>query len=133
MTSAEKIVTTGTIDFIDPSTGKVPLHQVALRLHPQDHVAIAKINLQHGTILILENNDSGSLLRVPIRQFIPSGHKVALIGLAPGQELRRYGQIIGFATQPIQPGEHVHTHNLGMQDFARDYARCDIGGQPCVV
>jgi altronate hydrolase len=110
------------IDLIEPSIGEVPLHEVALRLHPQDHVAIAKINLQHGIILILEDNDSGSLLRVPVRQFIPSGHKVALVELAPGQELCRYGQIIGFATQTIQPGEHVHTHNLGLQDFARDYA-----------
>jgi altronate hydrolase len=119
----EKMMTTENIDFIEPSTGgEVPLPEVALRLHPQDHVAIAKVNLQPGAILILENNDSGSLLRTPLRQFIPSGHKVALTELAPGQELRRYGQIIGFATQPIQPGEHVHTHNLGMQDFARDYA-----------
>src|SRR5262249_30817346 len=36
--------------------------------------------------------------------------------------IRRYGQIIGFATQPIQPGDHVHIHNLAVGDFARDYA-----------
>jgi len=112
---------TNNINFMESSPGgEVPLHEVALRLHPQDHVAIAKINLQPGTTLILEDN--GSRLQVPIRQFIPSGHKVALVELAPDRELRRYGQIIGFATQAIQPGEHVHTHNLGMQDFARDYA-----------
>jgi altronate hydrolase len=127
MTPPEETVTIDNTDFIEPSTGEVPLHKVALRLHPQDHVAIARINLQPGTTLVLGNNDSGSLLRspirrVPIRQFIPSGHKVALIELAPGQEVRRYGQIIGFATQPIQSGEHVHTHNLGLQDFARDCA-----------
>jgi altronate hydrolase len=39
-----------------------------------------------------------------------------------GAAVRRYGQIIGFATQLIQVGDHVHTHNLGVQDFARDYA-----------
>lgn len=109
------------IDFIESSIGgEVPLHEVALRLNPQDYVAIAKINLQPGTILILEDN--GSLLRVPIRQFIPSGHKVALIEFTPGRELRRYGQVIGIATQLIRPGDHVHIHNLGMQDVARDYA-----------
>ena len=36
--------------------------------------------------------------------------------------MRRYNQIIGFASRPIAPGEHVHTHNLAMGDFERDYA-----------
>ena len=39
-----------------------------------------------------------------------------------GEPVRRYNQIIGFATQAIAPGEHVHVHNLGMGDFAKDYA-----------
>src|SRR4051794_28424283 len=30
----------------------------------------------------------------------------------------------GFATQPIDPGQHVHVHNLGMGDFTKDYAFC---------
>ena len=34
----------------------------------------------------------------------------------------RYGQIIGFATSDIAPGEHVHTQNVEMRDFTRDYA-----------
>ncbi len=53
---------------------------------------------------------------------IPAGHKVAVRALAPGDEIRRYGQIIGFATQPIAPGGHVHVQNCGMGDFAKDYA-----------
>ena len=40
--------------------------------------------------------------------------------------MRRYNQIIGFASKAIAAGEHVHTHNLDMGpdkgDFARDYA-----------
>ena len=39
-----------------------------------------------------------------------------------GEAIRRYGQIIGFATQPIAAGQHVHVHNCGMGDFAKDYA-----------
>ncbi len=34
----------------------------------------------------------------------------------------RYGQIIGAATVPIMPGQHVHTHNLGMGAHEQDYA-----------
>jgi altronate hydrolase len=60
--------------------------------------------------------------QIPVRQPVPSGHKVALQEIAVNEPVRRYGQVIGFATQPILPGEHVHTHNLGVHDFAREYA-----------
>ncbi len=117
----------GTINFIESTpAGIVPLRDVAICLHPQDHVAIAKVNLQIGTTLDL-GEAGGSHLnlktsQVRVRQFIPSGHKVALREGATGQPIYRYGQAIGFASQTILPGEHVHTHNLSVQDFARDYA-----------
>src|SRR6516162_7109974 len=53
---------------------------------------------------------------------IPAGHKVAIKSIAPGEPILRYGQVIGFATAPIAPGQHVHTQNCGMGDFAKDYA-----------
>ncbi|MBN8890636.1 MAG: UxaA family hydrolase, partial [Rhodospirillales bacterium] len=42
--------------------------------------------------------------------------------IAVGEPVRRYSQIIGFATAPIAPGQHIHTHNCGMGEFAKDYA-----------
>ena len=60
--------------------------------------------------------------QVPVRRFTPSGHKIALRAINAGEPVHRYGQTIGFATQPIPVGEHIHTHNLGVQDFGRDYA-----------
>jgi len=107
------------VDFA-PS-GSVPLREVAVRLHPQDNVAIAKVNLQIGTMLILGAGEQPPI-QVPVRQPIPSGHKVALREIGAGAHVRRYGQVIGFATRTIRPGEHVHTHNVSVQDFARDYA-----------
>jgi altronate hydrolase len=53
---------------------------------------------------------------------IPAGHKLAIHPIAPGQPVRKFNQIIGFATQPIAVGELVHTHNLVTGDFERDYA-----------
>ena len=38
-----------------------------------------------------------------------------------GAPIRKFGQIIGFASQPIAPGEWVHEHNCAIKDFARDY------------
>ncbi len=85
-----------------------------IQLHANDDVVIARMPLSAGQIL-----PSG----LKLRQDIPFGHKVAVHALAKGQPVRRYNQIIGFATADIAPGEHVHLQNLGMGDeFARDYA-----------
>jgi altronate hydrolase len=87
-----------------------------IRLHPQDDVLIARTQLLGGTTV--EN--------IAVKGLIPPGHKVATRAIATGEPVRRYNQIIGFASKPIAPGEHVHTHNLGLGDnkgdFARDYA-----------
>jgi len=52
---------------------------------------------------------------------VPAGHKVAVRAIAVGEAIRRYGQIIGFASQPIAAGQHVHVQNCEMGDFAKDY------------
>ena len=87
-----------------------------IRLHPDDNVVIARHQLLGGT----------TLEDLAVRGLIPPGHKVATRALEVGEAVRRYDQIIGFASRPIAPGEHVHTHNLDMGpdkgDFARDYA-----------
>ena len=106
------------VHFVEtPEAGRAPLAQMAIRLHPSDHVAVAKTPLPPGMTLVLEDGSA-----VMVRQLVPSGHKLALTPLAVGEPIRRYGQIIGFATQPITAGEYVHSHNLGVADFARDYA-----------
>ncbi|MEY2661449.1 MAG: hypothetical protein RLZZ123_2621, partial [Pseudomonadota bacterium] len=88
-------------------------------LHPEDDVAIARQQLLSGTKL-----PSGATSR----GLIPPGHKVALRELPVGHAVRRYNQVIGYATQPIAAGEHVHVHNIGLRDDSlnadRDYAFC---------
>ena len=84
-----------------------------IRLHPDDGVLIARASLPPGLVVA----DS-----VTTAERIPAGHKVAIRPIATGEPIRRYGQIIGFATAPIAPGQHVHTQNCGMGDFAKDYA-----------
>lgn len=43
---------------------------------------------------------------------IETGHKSALVDIAEGENVIKYGFPIGHTTQPIKKGEHVHTHNL---------------------
>ena len=87
-----------------------------IRLHAADDVLIARSQLVGGATV--EN--------ISVKGLIPAGHKVATRAIATGEPVRRYNQIIGFASKPIAPGEHVHTHNLWMGEqkgnFTRDYA-----------
>lgn len=89
---------------------------LTVRLNPDDDVVIARQQLVAGTLL----TDEG----VTVKGLIPPGHKVATCVIAAGEPVRRYGQVIGFTSELIEPGEHVHEHNLKMADFARDYAFC---------
>lgn len=108
------------IPFAEPSpSGVVPLQDLALRLHPDDNVALAKTNLHTGTTLALDGEGPQPPL-VPVREFIPSGHKMALREIAIGEPVRRYGQVIGMASCAILPGDHVHTQNLGIEGYERE-------------
>jgi altronate hydrolase len=84
-----------------------------IRLHDADNVVMARATLLPGAPV-----GDGAVAT----QRIPPGHKVALRRIEEGEVVRKYNQIIGFATQAIAPGEHVHVHNMGMGDFAKDYA-----------
>jgi len=84
-----------------------------IRLHETDNVVLARVTLPQGAP-VLEG--------VVAAERIPPGHKVATRTIAEGEAVRKYNQIIGFATRLIGPGEHVHVHNMGMGDFAKDYA-----------
>ncbi|MEO1109685.1 MAG: altronate dehydratase family protein [Pseudomonadota bacterium] len=81
--------------------------------HPKDDVAIALKAISAG-----ETVAHGIVVREPIAP----GHKIALCSIKESMPVLRYGQIIGFASSDIAEGEHVHTHNLTMGDFERDYA-----------
>lgn len=82
----------------------------AIVLHAEDHVATALRKLARGERVRV--NRGGSPLELAVTQDIPLCHKVAIGALQPGAPIRKYGEVIGEATAPIQAGEHVHIHNL---------------------
>jgi altronate hydrolase len=94
-------------------TENAPSGPPAIRLHPDDDVVVARVDLVPGRELPGEG--------ATVRDAVARGHKVATRDVAAGQAVRRYGQTIGFATRDIARGEHVHTHNLAMGEFGRDY------------
>ena len=88
---------------------------LALKLHPNDNVAISRALIAEGTVV-------SEFDRIVVRADVPAAHKLALTHVNAGEPVLRYGQIIGFATKAIEPGDYVHTHNLEMAAFERDYA-----------
>src|SRR4029079_3076343 len=88
---------------------------LTIRLNPADDVVIARVAIPAGTALLKENN-------VRAARTVPAGHKIAVREVKKGAPVRRYNQIIGFATRDIAAGEHVHVHNVAMGDFERDFA-----------
>jgi hypothetical protein len=85
-----------------------------LLLDPRDNVFTAVETLEKGTALLIGGE------RVEIPAVLPIGHKVARCHVLAGDKILKYGVSIGSATREIQPGEHVHTHNL-QSDYLPTY------------
>lgn len=85
-----------------------------VRLDPADNVVTATVPLEIGTVV--ENGSCKSL--------IPRGHKVATERLQVGDAIRKYAQIIGYASEEVEPGDHVHTHNVEFRNTDADYEFC---------
>ena len=84
-----------------------------IRLKEEDNVAVALETLSPDTLL----DGYG----VSCREEIPKAHKVSIRPIPPHEPVRKFSQIIGFASRLIEAGEHVHLHNMEMGDVKRDY------------
>ena len=80
--------------------------RTAIRLHSGDKVVVAVQRLHSG------DEVGPAADRVTCRQVIPPGHKLATRFIAEGESVVKYGNPIGIATEAIEPGHHVHCHNL---------------------
>jgi len=85
-----------------------------IRLSPDDNVVVALSDFEPGAEI-----EEG---KIAVKNSIPARHKVAIENISSGNFIRKYGQIIGVASKDIKAGEHVHTHNVAMSDFKRNYA-----------
>ncbi|MFM7345992.1 MAG: UxaA family hydrolase [Tagaea sp.] len=83
-----------------------------IRLDPADNLIVAVDPIEQGA----EFHGAKAAAK------IPRGHKMAIERVPKGAPFRKFGQIIGFATRDVAPGEHVHTQNCEFAAFARDYA-----------
>ena len=86
-----------------------------IHLHDTDNIAVARVPLSFGQELKVGDTS------ISVRGSVPAGHKVALQHIGPGQTIVRYGQVMGRARVPIEPGEHVHVHNVTFEELADAY------------
>ena len=84
---------------------------LAIVIHEKDTVAVALEALPEGSEVIVAPGDAPAL-RIKLVSPIPMGHKFALLDIAKGTPVVKYGEPIGLSTAPIARGEHVHVHNL---------------------
>ena len=91
-------------------TGNFPsAENAAIRLHPGDNVAIARVSLTRGQHLRL------GAVEVTVAEPVPFGHKVALKRMEAGSAVMRSGHEIGRAKTVIEAGRHVHIHNVALR------------------
>lgn len=96
----------------------VTVTSAVLRLHPEDNVGVATRGISaRATVDIAGGGPS-----LVARERVEMGHKLALVPIARGTPIRKYGQTIGYATADIQPGDWVHTHNVEPGALSLDYA-----------
>ncbi|MBC7925404.1 MAG: UxaA family hydrolase, partial [Bryobacteraceae bacterium] len=95
---------------------KLPTAQnSAIHLHPADNIAVARVPLSPGQRLEINGRS------IEVLAPVPAGHKVAVTRVAAGESIIRYGQMMGLAKTVIQPGDHVHVHNVAYEELHLNY------------
>ena len=96
----------------------------ALVIDPRDSVAVAVEELAAGSLCTVRVGDDPVTL--DIAEKIPFGHKFALRPIARGENVIKYGEVIGEATADIEPGAWVHVHNV-VSRRAKERVREGVG------
>jgi len=78
-----------------------------VRLSETDNVVTVIAAIAEGGPISIEGN-----LNLAAREAIPVYHKASIADIAKGSAVRKYGQVIGLASETIPAGTHVHSHNL---------------------
>jgi len=85
-----------------------------IRLDAADNVVVARVPIAEGTAVPGE--------QVTTRSAIEAGHKIASRRISAGEAIRKYDTVIGYASETIEPGSWVHSHNLRFDEVQKDYA-----------
>lgn len=82
------------------------MEKKAIRIEADDNVAVVAQDTAPGDALICADG------LVTAADAVPAGHKIALSRIPRGAEIVKYAVTIGLAACDIEPGAHVHSHNV---------------------
>ncbi|MHB8579009.1 MAG: UxaA family hydrolase [Ignavibacteriaceae bacterium] len=77
-----------------------------IKIHKNDNVVIAIEKMLKDEKIIIDNVD------IQILNDINQGHKIAIKNIDEGENIFKYGHLMGHATSKIRAGEWVHSHNI---------------------
>jgi altronate dehydratase small subunit len=85
------------------------MNSIAIKMDDKDNVATAIGDVPSGEEVIVKN---GKEMKLTARRDIQFGHKIATKAIKKGEEIVKYGEVIGRAVANIEKGDHVHVHNI---------------------
>ncbi|MEC9091900.1 MAG: altronate dehydratase family protein [Planctomycetota bacterium] len=91
-----------------------------IHLHQQDNISIAARDVRQGEAFQLGERS------IEVSRDVAIGHKIANQFIESKTPVRKYGQIIGYATQAIEQGDWVHSHNLVNGDIVLDHDKASV-------
>ncbi len=88
-------------------------------------VNFVRLNEHDNVVVLTSATEAGATVsNCAVKDDIPPAHKMATSEIPTGSAVIKYGQIIGYATEDIHPGQHVHSHNL---EFRSVDVEADVG------
>ena len=84
----------------------------------RDTVGVAVVDVKAGQTLEGRTLDNNETVKAKANMDIPLGHKIALKDFKTGEDVVKYGVVIGRVVQPIKQGDHVHVHNVKTKRWA---------------
>jgi len=84
----------------------------------RDTVGVAVVDVKAGQSLEGRTLDENKTISAKANMDIPLGHKIALKDFKTGDDVVKYGVVIGRVVKDIKAGDHVHIHNVKTKRWA---------------
>lgn len=84
----------------------------AIQIDDRDNVATVTSEVSKGERVEVLSPEGSILMSPEALGDVPFGHKIALKPLPRGEEVIKYGEVIGVASAGIEVGGWLHTHNV---------------------
>jgi altronate dehydratase small subunit len=82
----------------------------AILLNQIDNVITSIRSLKKDQVINIKVNEK--IIKIRLIDDIPICHKISINEIKTGENVKKYGEVIGIAFNFINKGSHVHIHNV---------------------